>query len=166
MAPLGLPVLPFEKMNAYTKLLTAGHRDANVMAGHYADMQGWPTLVENVVRAWRALPAADRQRCTLLAGNYGEASALNVLGRHAGLSETFSGHNSYFLWGPPPADADICLAVAIPEASLGRVFRKVEVIGQIQLEYSAYYESDLTLLLGRDRIQSWQDAWPQFRSYR
>ena len=38
----------------------------------------------------------------ILTNDYSEASPLVLLGR--GLPPVYSGHNSYWSWGPPPAD--------------------------------------------------------------
>lgn len=46
-----------------------------------ADRSGWPPLIATLGRAYRALPPADRPRATILAGNYGEAGAVDLLGR-------------------------------------------------------------------------------------
>ena len=52
---------------------------------------------------WRALPPAERERATLLAGNYGEAGAVDRYGASFGLPQVYSGANSFWFWGPPPA---------------------------------------------------------------
>jgi hypothetical protein len=166
LAPMGLAVLSTDRMDAYVELVTGGRRDTNVMAGHFADMRGWPTLAATVTRAWQALPTAQREQGVILAGNYGEAAAIEILGRLPAPVRVYSGHNSYHLWGPPEEDQKFCLAVGIPRSDLAQVFRTVEDIGMIYLPDAAYYEAELTLLLGSEPKVSWQEAWPWFRSYR
>lgn len=166
LAPLGLPLLPATRMDAYVKLVTGGRRDATVMAGHYADMHGWPQLATAVTQAWDALAASQRARGFILAGNYGEASAIAVLSPAPEPLPVYSGHNSYFLWGPPGEDREYCLAVGIPAARLAQVYGTVAEVGVIRLPQAAYYEAELTLLLGHGQKVSWQEAWPWFRSYR
>ena len=39
-------------------------------------VSGWPELAGETARAWRSLPAAERDDGAIVAGNYGEASAL------------------------------------------------------------------------------------------
>ena len=166
LAPLGLPLLPAARIDTYVKLVTGGRRDATVMAGHYADMHGWPELATAVAHAWDALPARQREQGFILAGNYGEASAIAVLNPAPELLPVYSGHNSYFLWGPPKEDREYCLAVGIPAARLAQVYETVAEVGVIRLPQAAYYEAELTLLLGHGLKLSWQEAWPWFRSYR
>jgi hypothetical protein len=166
LAPLGLALLPMDRMDAYVEQVTGGRRNTTVMAGHFADMHGWPTLAAATSRAWQALPDAQREQCVILAGNYGEAAAIEVLGQLDTPPLVFSGHNSYYLWGPPDEDKKFCLAVGIPASDLAKIFSTVEEIATIQLPHAAYYETHITLLLGSDKKMSWQEAWPWYRSYR
>ena len=66
---------------------------------------GWPQLIDEVAAVVRALPPAQQQTAILFASNYGEAGAIDHLGRSVGLPRAYSGHNSYSDWGIPPDDA-------------------------------------------------------------
>jgi hypothetical protein len=59
-------------------------------------------------RAAAALPAGT----PIFTSDYGEAGALTILGRPAGLRDPVSSaHNNYALWGPPPGRPDTVLCV-------------------------------------------------------
>ena len=45
----------------------------------------------------------------ILTNNYGEAGALELLGK--GLPPVYSGHNGFWYWGPPPADRTVVVHV-------------------------------------------------------
>ena len=64
---------------------------------------GWPRFIATVSKAWSALPAPVRSRTAIFTGNYGEAGAIDVLGRSHGLPRAYSGHNGFSEWGRPPA---------------------------------------------------------------
>jgi hypothetical protein len=66
---------------------------------------GWPRFADTVARAWRSIPPAERRRTAIFTSNYGEAGAVDLLGRSRGLPRAYSGHNGFSLWGRPP-DAD------------------------------------------------------------
>ncbi len=66
---------------------------------------GWPQLIDEVAAVVRALPPAQQQTAILFASNYGEAGAIDHLGRAVGLPRAYSGHNSYSDWGIPPDGA-------------------------------------------------------------
>ena len=51
-----------------------------------------------VARVYRSLPADERSQAVIAAQNYGEAAAIEFLGRSPSLP-VISGHNQYFLWG-------------------------------------------------------------------
>jgi hypothetical protein len=66
---------------------------------------GWPELVETIAKVRDALPAEDRAHFGILAGNYGEAGAVNLYGPQYGLPPVISGVNSFWQRGygdPPP----------------------------------------------------------------
>ena len=45
---------------------------------------GWPRFVQTVSTAWRRIPAVQRRRTAIFTANYGEAGAIDLLGRHTG----------------------------------------------------------------------------------
>ena len=71
---------------------------------------GWPELVDTVQGVVDELPAADAARAAVLTANYGEAAALELLGG-SGMPPVYSGHNSYWSWGPPPDDRNLVILV-------------------------------------------------------
>jgi hypothetical protein len=69
---------------------------------------GWDRLVSQVTAAVEdagtTRPTAGRVQA-VLAGNYGEAGALDRYRRRGGtVPPVYSGHNGYGEWGPPPAE--------------------------------------------------------------
>ena len=67
---------------------------------HFADQFGWLELSQAVVEAGSQLTPRERAHAGVFGQNYGEAAALELLG--SGGLPVFSGHNSYWVWGPPP----------------------------------------------------------------
>jgi 4-amino-4-deoxy-L-arabinose transferase-like glycosyltransferase len=72
---------------------------------------GWPRFVDTLAAAWRSLPVAQRARTALFTQNYGEAGAVDILGRRRGLPRAYSGHNGFSEWGRPPASDTRALVV-------------------------------------------------------
>ncbi|HEY6306815.1 MAG TPA: hypothetical protein VI488_10215 [Candidatus Angelobacter sp.] len=75
-AALRLPLAPIN---------SAWWRVANDNNGDLREEIGWPELVETVAGIRDSLPPQDRTRLGVLAGNYGEAGALNLYGPKYGL---------------------------------------------------------------------------------
>ena len=77
-APATLPVLPARALHAVPL------QKINYDLGEEIS---WPSQVALVAREYRSLPTAQRDRRTILAGNYGEAGAIDRYGREDGLPQ-------------------------------------------------------------------------------
>jgi len=54
---------------------------------------GWPQLVRTADAVWQGLPARQRATAVVFTADYGEAGAINELGRGTGLPAAVSGQN-------------------------------------------------------------------------
>ncbi len=124
-APVILPVLPESAM------VDAGLAEVRE---DYAEALGWTELVDAVAAAHRALPAAERERTAVLAGNYGAAGAIDLYGPGRGLPNAVSGHLSYRYWTPSPRTlaATTVLAVGYDRAWLARHCATVHQVGTVE----------------------------------
>lgn len=131
-----------------------------------AESIGWPRQVELVAREYRSLPAPMRAHTAILAGNYGEAGALDRFGPALGLPQEYSGANSFWLWGPPPAADTDAIAVNVDPALLRREFARVR---QVATFFNGLGVSDdeqgARIYLATGLRSSWARAWPAFRDY-
>jgi 4-amino-4-deoxy-L-arabinose transferase-like glycosyltransferase len=100
IAYLTLPILPLATYA--TSSLPAAVPDT-------ANEVGWPQFVATVEGVVAALPADERAHAVILTNDYSEASPLELLG--TGLPPVYSGHNSFWYWGPPAADRTIVVHV-------------------------------------------------------
>ncbi|MGH2511496.1 MAG: ArnT family glycosyltransferase [Candidatus Limnocylindrales bacterium] len=100
IALLTLPILP---LAAYaTSSLPAAVPDT-------ANQVGWPQFVSTVEGVVGGLTPEQRAHALILTNDYSEASPLILLG--TGLPPVYSGHNSYWDWGPPPDDRTVVIHV-------------------------------------------------------
>jgi len=100
IAYLTLPILP---LPTYAKsTLPATVPDV-------ANTVGWQQYVATVEGVVVSLPADQRAHAVILTNDYSEASPLVLLGK--GLPPVYSGHNSFWDWGPPPADRTVVVHV-------------------------------------------------------
>jgi hypothetical protein len=130
---------------------------------------GWPELVETVADIRDSLPAEDRSRVGILAGNYGEAGAINLYGERYGLPPAISGVNS--LWqrgyGDPPPETLIVLGIS--REFLDRNFASCRLVGHPSNRYGVENEETIEhpdIFLCRGLRQSWPEFWRDFQSYR
>src|SRR5271154_4167337 len=88
--PFGAPILPVGNFLSYTKLQPYANsvkteRDATTeLPQLYADMFGWGNMATQVASVYHALPQSEQAGCAILAGNYGEAGAIDHFGAAPG----------------------------------------------------------------------------------
>jgi hypothetical protein len=155
--PIAIPVLPA------ALLRTVPLQNINY---DLAETIAWPREVQLIARQYDALPAAQRARTALLTGNYGEAGAIDRYGPGLGLPQAYSGHNNFWLWGPPPAADHSAIVIGLDPSFLRREFRDVR---QIATFYNGLGVTDdeqgSTVYLATGLRESWARAWPAFRNY-
>jgi Dolichyl-phosphate-mannose-protein mannosyltransferase len=156
-APIVLPLLPARTL-ATVPLQKINYDLAETIA--------WPKQVALVARSYHALPAAQRRHTAILAGNYGEAGAIDRYGPGLGLPQAYSGHNSFWLWGPPPAGDTAAIAVGVDPALLHREFAHVRHIATFWNGVGVNDdEQGAQIFLATGLKSSWAQSWPAFRNY-
>lgn len=104
IAPLALPLLSPEGYVAYEQKLhikpskTEVHHEGP-LPQFLGDQFGWPELVAQVATIYNSLPPDERSQTAILAGNYGEAGAIDLFGPRYGLPTALSGHQTHYFWG-------------------------------------------------------------------
>jgi hypothetical protein len=155
--PVAIPVLPA------SALRTVPLQEINY---DLAESIGWPRQVALIAREYRELPAQFLRHTTVLAGNYGEAGALERYGPGDGLPTAFSGANSFWLWGPPPAVDTAVIAVNFDPSLLRREFARVRQIATFRNGIGVSDdEQGVPIYLATGLRTSWAKAWPAFRDY-
>jgi hypothetical protein len=130
------------------------------------EMLGWPRLVGLVAREYDALPAAQRRHTALLTANYGEAGAIDRYGPGLGLPAAYSGHNSFWFWGPPPAGDTTVVAVNIPARVLRRDFTSVRRVATFWNGLGiSDQEQGAAIYVASGLKHPWAQIWRSYRHY-
>jgi len=161
LLPLVLPVLPAADIGwTYT------------VNQENAESLGWPQLVQAVHKAWISLPPAQRAHTVIFTANYGEASAINNLGRNDGLPTAVSPDNSEWWWGPPNPSATTVIAVANGPAGGGTgtamagFFTNVEQVATLSNPAGIHnQEWGGHIYLCTGPTMPWPQLWPLLRHY-
>jgi hypothetical protein len=119
--PIAVPVLPAATMVRWH--VVDDRSD-------YKDELGWSSVVEGAARAAAVRPAA-----AVVAANYGEAGALDVLGKGRGLPPTVSGNMSYRYWRPARLHSDNVVVVGYDTATLGTLCTRYHVVAHVVIPY-------------------------------
>jgi 4-amino-4-deoxy-L-arabinose transferase-like glycosyltransferase len=168
-APLILPVLSVEGFLRYARALgiplSAGERhEMGALPQHYADMQGWEEMVAEVARVYNTLSPEERVKAGIFTQNYGEAGAVDLLGRKYGLPKASSGHNNYFLWGPQGSGEILIIIGGDPEDHR-QAFRDVRQAGEIHCGLCMPYENNQPVWIARGLKAPIAQIWPSTKSY-
>lgn len=126
LAPLALPLLSPQGYVAYSETLhlTPSKTEVNhngPLPQFLGDQFGWPELVEQVASIYSAMPPEQRAKTAILAGNYGEAGAIDLLGPKYGLPTALSGHQNYYFWGTRGFAGDTVITIQYGPHSLGEM---------------------------------------------
>ena len=167
---LAIPALPPATYVSVIELLGVkapqeerGHTAA--MPQVLADRFGWENMTATIARVYHALPAEQQARAAILAGNYGEAAAVDFFGPRYGLPKAISGHNNYWLWGPHGTTGAVVIVVGIPEADLEKYFAGVDRSDTIISPYALPFETNLPVYVCRDLRIPIEQAWPLLRQF-
>jgi hypothetical protein len=158
----GALMLPLAPINtAWWKLTSRVH-------DNFTEQIGWQELVKSVAGVYAGLPTDEKKEAGILAGNYGEAGAIDLFGPAYGLPQAICGVNSYWLRGygnPPP---QTLIVVGMSREYLERHFASCLAAGQVVNRYGVENEESRyhkDIFVCRGLRQSWPVFWKNFRHF-
>lgn len=169
--PFSIPVLPPQQYLNYAKKLHYNSTDSEVqrekplLPQFYADRFGWSDLAEKVAGIYHSLPLKEQAVTGIYAQNYGEAGAIDILGRKYGLPMSISGHQNYWLWGPRGYTGEEMIVIS--GASLKQaeqVFASCTVAGKLDNALAMPYERR-SIYLCYGRKTPYQSDWKDQKLY-
>jgi hypothetical protein len=170
LLPLTVPLLPVESFIAYSHAIgiqepQMERNERGRLPQQYADMHGWDELVETVVRVYHGLPPEDRARVAILARSYGEAGAIDFLGKAHGLPGAISGHNSYYLWGPGDFSGEVLIVLGRAREDLSEWFEEVEQVDTVRCAYCMPHQNNVPVHLCRRLRVPVEEAWSLLKDF-
>jgi dolichyl-phosphate-mannose-protein mannosyltransferase len=172
LAPIVMPVLPVSQFIPYIDKLPfkVPHSEYShmraILPQHYADQFGWEEIVSKVNQAYQVLSPEERAGCAIFAQDYGQAGAIDFLGRRYGLPPALSGHQTYFLWGPRGYSGNCMIVVDDSRETLEGLFEHVEYAGK-SADNPYALEREIPIFICRGaKFGSLADLWPQLKKWR
>jgi hypothetical protein len=131
---------------------------------NFAEEVGWPDLVATVASIYHQLPAGS---AGILAGNYGEAGAIDLYGPAYGLPPPISGADSYWYRGYPDPPPPTLIVLGYSANQLSALFTSCEPAGQVTNQYGVKNEetSHPQIFVCRDPLQPWPALWSTLRQF-
>jgi len=126
------------------------------------EMVGWPDLAQQVAAIYHNLPAEEQAKTAILAGNYGEAGALDLYGPEYGLPPVISGANSLWARGygdPPP---ETVIVVGFEGAYASHLFASCQPQGRVRNQYGVKNEETnfhSMLYVCQQPRRPWPELW-------
>ncbi len=127
-----------------------------------SDRFGWPQMVQGFAARYDALPADVRSRTAIFCDNYGEASAVNILGPAYGLPPAISGHQNYFFWGWNNDTGESVLTLGTDPKEFAANYAEVVDLGPFDAPWIMDHEHSHYLWL-RHRKHTYAEDWPRLK---
>ena len=169
--PFSIPVLAPQQFLAWSKTMRFQPKDSEnhpttTLPAFYADRFGWHEMVDQVGAIYDALPPSERAVTGIFTGNYGEASAINLLGAKYGLPVAISGHQNYWIWGPHGYTGQemILISYDLTPEKLAQSYASCTVAGRVDNPLSMPWERD-PIYLCRGRKSTYAADWNDLKFY-
>jgi len=108
------------------------------------------------------------ERAAILAGNYGEAGAINLYGRAHHLPAVISGINTYWWRGYGAQPPEVVILVGFSRESAERFAAQVELAGHLTNPYGVRNEETKDhpdIFVCRGFKKSWPEFWKNFQRF-
>jgi hypothetical protein len=129
---------------------------------YFSDQFGWPEMVATVAGVYNALPPAERAKTAILAGNYGEAGAIDFFGARYGLPKSISAHQNYYYWGPRQYTGESIILLGWSQSGAQQWCGSVQRGPKISPYYGMGGEH-YTILICHNFKKPLTEAWPELK---
>lgn len=136
------------------------------VSGEVVEMIGWPDLVAQVADIYTRLPESEKAGAAILAGNYGEAGALDLYGAGYDLPPIISGANSLWARGYGDPEPQTLIVVGFDRPYAEHFFRSCQPAGQVSNRYGVKNEESTHhtgLYVCRQPRRPWADMWQEMQ---
>jgi len=165
LLPMGIPLLAPAPMSRYaaalgvTQATTTNYGTVLPLPQDYADMTGWPELVDTVAAVFHSLPDEEQAKAVIVGVNYGRAGALALFGPRHGLPYPVSRHGDFYWWGPGDRRGDVAIVVGGSRDDLEDVWEEVELVAHARNRWGVDEEQDVPIFLCRRATVNLQELF-------
>lgn len=166
--PFGLPILSPEETARYaaaagvTSTVRTNTGEMALLPQDYGDMLYWEEKVASIARVYDSLPPDERSDAVILAGNYGQAGAVDFYGERYGLPQAVAPLGSYWFFGPGEKPGRVLITIGVSREDLEESYGEVRTAKTLHYPMAVEEEQDLEILISRFPRMTLQEVWPQF----
>ena len=134
----------------------------------FTEMIGWQDLTAQVAEIYNSIPEDEKTRTVILAGNYGEAGALDLYGDEYGLPRIITGSNSYWYRGYGEPEPETVIVVGFESSYAGQFFKSCNYAGTVRNQYGVKNEESTYhtgLYVCREPRTPWNEMWKRMQWY-
>jgi len=166
LAPLSLPMLSIDKTEGLVRIITFGAlKNIYELTGDLRGMFGWKERVDAVAEVHSSLTPDEQKRTIIFASGYGNAGAVDLLGKARGLPRARSLAMTYWIWGLPKGPFDTVIGVGFPPEAAERIFNQVRVAAKVELKNVNPWETPFYVTVCRDPKVSLEEIWRKNRPW-
>lgn len=171
LAPLGLPLLPVNATASYAAELgvvpqieqsEGAEPRLPLWIGYRI---GWEEFVDDIETAADQVDSSELGKTIILVPSYGQAGAIELLGRGRHLPPVYATQNSYFHWGPPPDSTRVAIVAGFSEKTVQALFSEAEIVRVYKCDQCIKWMDDQPIWIARDPKVRLRDAWPAMKNY-
>ncbi len=172
MAPCFIPLLPIDRVGDYQRALHLSllglpfyaepYEAQHEYIGGFGGEFGYDEIVEAVAKVYQHLSPGDKAKAGIFTSSYGEAGAVDILGKKYGLPDAACGQLSYHDFGSHGYTGEVLIVVG--PRHLERFCKVVEPGPYIYNPYGFDGQQGPIVNLCRTRA-NFTDLWPGLKHY-
>jgi len=135
---------------------------SSAVNGEVVEMIGWQDLTAQVTAIYESIPQEEKAHTVILAGNYGEAGALELYGKDYDLPRIISGANSLWYRGYGETEPETVIVVGFEQPYATHFFLSCKYAGTVTNQYGVANEESTdhtSLYICHQPRRPWGEMW-------
>ena len=162
--PHAIAVLPIEAYTRYSNLELQKNGRIQ-LTDDYADMFGWEEQVRLVDSLYQSLPIKDKENCIIWAKNYGEAGAIEIIGKKYLLPNPICSNGSFWLWGTGTTNGEVCVSIGNEKVIVESAYSDCKLVKIVKHKYAIEEENNIPVYLCRKPKINMQQKWKSLEDH-
>ena len=165
LAPLALPMLSLEKKEQIVRALAGDVLPPEALTGDMRLQHGWEAYSDTFREVYASVDSEEQPTTVILSDKYNIVSAINFFDSTGGFPKAYSGHMTYYFWGPPPDNTTTVLVCGIEKDVLGKYFESVTEGGTLSHPQGDREFQGMPIYVCKNPHRSLADVWPEFKRF-